>query len=128
MVIEPARVLLISHVADEQTIYGESLRAQGFDVRVADGPHQALAAAREATPDIIINRIARSGPISDRVQLLRELKQSDVTANVPVLVISSSIQPEVRAAATSAGCDGFLLLPVVPDTLSAEIRRVLQDR
>jgi DNA-binding NarL/FixJ family response regulator len=41
-----------------------------------------------------------------------------------VIVITSLVQPEYRAEAMAGGCDGYLLLPVMPDVLLSEIRRV----
>jgi two-component system, cell cycle response regulator len=109
-------------------MYSEGLRAEGFDVRIADGPHHAHASAIQKPPDVVVTRILQPGRTIDGIDLLRRLKQHEATAHVPVLIITSLSQPQARAEAMAAGCDGYLLLPVVPETLAAEIRRVLQTR
>ena len=58
------------------------------------------------------------------IELLRHVKHDPALSHVPVIVITSLMQTEFRTEATAAGCDGYLLLPVVPDVLLAEIRRV----
>jgi CheY-like chemotaxis protein len=43
----------------------------------------------------------------------------------PVIVITSLLQPEHRVAAFLAGCDEYLLLPVLPDDLVSVVKRVV---
>ena len=119
-------VLLVTGFPDERTIYSEVLRAHGFDVRIADGPHDALKRAIQHPPDVVVTRILQPGHTINGVELLRRLKQHETTAHVPVVIITSLIEAEYRAAAIQAGCDAYLLLPVLPDKLALEIHRVLQ--
>jgi two-component system cell cycle response regulator DivK len=118
-------VLLVTHVADERAIYGESLHAQGFNVRMAEGPDDAFAMATREPPDIIVTRILQPGYTANGIDLLRRLKQHDLTARIPVIIITSLMQPDYREQAMEAGCDGYLLLPALPDLFVAEVRHVL---
>jgi CheY-like chemotaxis protein len=118
-----ARVLLVTLFDDERAIYSDCLCADGYDVVVADGPEHALELA--STADIVVTRILQPGRSMNGIELLRRLKQDPTSSHVPVIVITSLMQPEFRAEATAAGCDGYLLLPVLPDVLLSEIRRVL---
>ena len=119
-----ATVLLVTHFADERTIYAESLAGYGFHIRVADGADDAVAIAIAQHPDVIVMRMQPGSTIDDG-ELLRRLKQADATACVPVIVITSLCESNVHTAALEAGCDAYLLLPVLPDVLAAQIRRVL---
>ena len=118
-----ATVLLVTLFEDERAIYSNCLRAEGFDVVLADGPEHALRLAANA--HVIVTRILQPGQPMNGIELLRRLKRDPTSSHVPVIVITSLMQPEFRVAAMAAGCDGYLLLPVVPDVLLAEIRRVL---
>jgi CheY-like chemotaxis protein len=108
---------------DERAIYDTYLRAAGYDVVLADGPDHALRLA--STASVIVTRILQPGRSMDGIELLRRVKQDPTSSHVPVIVITSLMQAEFRIEATAAGCDGYLLLPVIPDVLLAEIRRVL---
>lgn len=119
-----ATVLLVTAVEDERAFYSTCLRAQGFEVLLADGPEHALRLAVDAAPHVVVTRIQPGQPMNG-LDLLRRLKQDPVSAHLPVIIITSLMQPEFRVEAEAAGCDGYLLLPTVPDTLIAEIRRVL---
>jgi CheY-like chemotaxis protein len=63
------------------------------------------------------------GSSMDGTELVRQLK-SHLATRVAV-VVTSRIEPELRVAASAAGCDAFLLLPCVPDDLIATIKEVL---
>ena len=118
-------VLLVTLFDDERAIYSNCLRSQGYGVLIADGPQHALRLAANALPDVVVTRILQPGQSMNGLELLRHLKRDPLTGQVPVIVITSLMQPRFRAEAMAAGCDGYLLLPVLPDSLVEEIRRVL---
>ena len=117
------RILLVTLFDDERAIYSHYLSADGYDVVLAGGPEHALQLAPGV--DVVVTRILQPGQSMNGIELLRRLKQDPTSCHVPVIVITSLMQPEFRAEATAAGCDGYLLLPVMPDALLSEIRRVL---
>jgi DNA-binding response OmpR family regulator len=117
-------LLLVTQFPDERAIYGEALRANGFDVRLADGPEDAYVSVMREPPDVVVTRVPPPYP-AEGIDLLRRLKQDDATRSVRVVVLTSLMQPEFRTAAVDAGCDGYLLIPALPDALVDEIRRIL---
>lgn len=119
------RILLVTLFDDERAIYGKCLLSQGYEVLIADGPEHGLRLTAEALPDVIVTRILQPGQAIDGIEMLRRLKQDPASSRIPVIVITSMMQPEFRGDAMAAGCDGYLLLPVLPNRLIVEIRRVL---
>jgi two-component system, cell cycle response regulator DivK len=119
------RLLLVTHYQDERAIYGEALRAEGFDVRIATGPEDAFASALQERPDVVVTRVPQAGKLGPGSELLRRLREDDQTRSVPVVILTSLMQPEHRDQAVDAGCDGYLLIPALPDTLVREVRRIL---
>lgn len=117
-------LLLVTQYADEREIYGEALRAHGFAVRIAADPEEAFASAKRQPPDIVVTRLPQRGPVA----LLERLKRDAITRSVPVVILTSLMQPKDRAAALLGGCDGYLLLPALPEALIKEIRRVFAAR
>jgi two-component system cell cycle response regulator DivK len=122
------QLLLVTQYPDERVIYGAALRAEGFDVRIANGPDDAFLSAVRQRPDVVVTRVPQAGGGHPESDLLRRLKQGTQTQSVPVLVITSLIQPEMRATAVGAGCDAYILIPALPDMLVREVRRVLLGR
>ena len=121
----PPTILLVTEFPDERALYSESLRALGYVVRIAEGPDDAFAIVARERPDIVVTRILQPGYASDGLALLRALKAADATRDIPVLIITSLIQPEYREQAFDSGCDGYVLLPALPDQLATEIGRIL---
>lgn len=122
------RLLLVTQFPDEQAIYGEAFRAEGFDVQVADSPDDAFDSAMRTRPDVVVARVPQANVLAPDSALLRRLKQDDDTRSVPVVILTSLMQPEHRAAAVDEGCDGYLLIPALPETLIKEVRRVMGRR
>jgi DNA-binding response OmpR family regulator len=119
------RVLVIDPFVDEGDMFAEYLRQNGFEVDVCTDATDGLRTAARQPPDAVITRIRQSDPTLDGIDITRRLKRSAMTADVPILVITTSLLPGDRQAAADAQCDCYLELPVSPDTLAAELQRVL---
>lgn len=119
------RLLLVTQYADERAIYGEALRAEGFDVRIAIGPDDAFISALRERPDVVVTRVPQRGSLEPESDLLRRLREDDQTRSVPVVILTSLMEPQHRASAE--GAEGYLLIPALPDTLVKEVRRILTE-
>ena len=118
-------VLVVTYNDDEQQLYGDALEHAGFTaIRLSD-PHEALRLATVQPPAAVITRILQPGYSMDGIELTHAIKSNPPTASVPVIIITSLLQPEHRVAALAAGCDEYLLLPVLPNDLVAVVKRVL---
>jgi two-component system, cell cycle response regulator DivK len=113
-------LLLVTQFADERAIYGDALRRHGFDVRTVADSDEAFRMASADPPDVVVTRVPQRG----RASLLARLKQGPATCAVPVVILTTLMQPRDREDAVEAGCDGYLLLPTLPETLISEIGRV----
>jgi CheY-like chemotaxis protein len=120
-----AVVMLVDSIVDEMEMYAEALLADGFRVTPCEEPSRALAEAIADPPDVVVTRIMHAGASIDGLELTRRLKNHPRTRLVPVVIITSRIEPELRAAAAATGCDEFLLIPCLPEALIAVIKRVL---
>ncbi len=77
----------------------------------------------ERTPALVL--LDRHLPDGDGLALARDLRASEATAGIPILLVSASVLPVDRIAAEEAGCAGFIDKPVRVDALLAEVRRHL---
>ena len=88
---------------------------------VANGV-QALAAARELRPDVILMDIRM--PEMDGIEATRHVTASPHTAGVRVLVLTTFDADEYVYHALRAGASGFLLKDVAPTDLIAAVKTV----
>jgi CheY-like chemotaxis protein len=61
------------------------------------------------------------------IELTRAIKSNPAMAMTPVVIITSFSQSEYREAAFTAGCDKFLLIPVMPNELVAAVTRAVNQ-
>ena len=117
-------VLLVEDVADTREMYAEYLRHCGFAVITATNGAEALEAAREQLPDVILMDVSMPG--LDGWMTTELLKNDPTTRDVPVLILTAHVFAEHRAKAKDVGADGFIAKPCMPDELAREIAAALQ--
>jgi DNA-binding response OmpR family regulator len=115
-------VLLVEDSQDDREMYAEYLRLQQFRAVEIDNTADALAAAR--TVDAVVTGIRVPGPF-DGIELLRRLRDDAETKHKVVIVLTACTFEPDQQRAYAAGCDVFLPKPCLPETLVAEIRRIL---
>jgi CheY-like chemotaxis protein len=117
-------VLLLDPFVDEGEMYSEYLRSQGFDVRLHRVASAGLREVADANPDIVVTRLRQERHEIDGVEITRLLKRDEATRHIPVVMITTSMLASDARAAAEAACDAYLVLPVPPDALAAELRRL----
>jgi CheY-like chemotaxis protein len=116
-------VLVVDDFADNREMYSEFLTYSGYDVVEARNGKEAIDAAIQRTPDIIIMDL--SLPVMDGWEATRRLKADERTRQIPVVALTGHALAGHSKGARDAGCDSFLAKPCLPDQLVAEIKRML---
>lgn len=103
----PKRILFVEDDDALAGVYIVRLQAEGFDVkRVADG-EQALAAATEFRPDLILLDIMM--PKISGFEVLDILRNTPETANVKVIVLTALSQASDQEKAKQLGADDYIV-------------------
>jgi len=119
-------VLDVIVVEDEVTtalLVKEGLEARGFRVRVAESGRAALGMATDAPPDAFVLDLVL--PDMDGRALLADLRQSPLTADSAILILSASDGPIPRAECLAYGADLFLSKPADPRLLAQALEDLL---
>jgi CheY-like chemotaxis protein len=116
-------ILAVEDEARNAALLRAILGPAGYDLTVAASLAEARAAVSTKTPALVL--LDRHLPDGDGLSLARELRASEATAAVPILLVSASVLPVDRTAAEEAGCAGFIDKPVRVDALLAEVARHL---
>ncbi len=95
----------------------------GGRARIADDGEQALTAALERPPTLILLDLMLPG--LSGWEVARRLRQDPRTRGVPVIAVSALARPQEREAAHHAGCDAYLAKPFTPDELSRVVTATL---
>jgi len=116
-------VLVVDDFDDSREMLAEYLLLTGFRVAQAKDGREALDQAFAIGPDVIVMDL--SLPEIDGWEATRILRGDPRTRRVPVVALTGHALAEHSHDAREAGCDAFLTKPCLPDTLVAEIRRLL---
>jgi DNA-binding response OmpR family regulator len=117
----PLRLLLIEDDADVAAMYALALMAAGHDVRVAFDGRSGLKAARRRPPPDLLLLDARL-PQLEGYALLERLREDQVTATLPVVILSNFRTPEMAQRGVQLGAMAHLLKSeTTPGQLRARI-------
>lgn len=99
------------------------LRKAGFTVSSAFDAMQAFTLAIRTTPAAIVLDVNMPGGTG--LEVLKRLKNSYNTNQIPVIVVSGSIDQETSAKVKELGADEYLPKPVDLEALRRIIHRVI---
>ena len=119
-----SRILLADDNTDMRRYIQRLLEHSDYEVEsVADGL-AALHAARERPPDLVLTDVMMPG--LDGFGLLRELREGEGTATIPVIMLSARAGEESRVEGMEAGADDYLVKPFSARELLARVRAHLE--
>lgn len=118
------RILLVEDDDALANVYMTRLEAEGFQMRRASDGEQALAAAREYRPDLIMLDLMM--PKVSGFDVLDILRNTPETADTKIMVLSALGQDSDKLKVESLGADDYLVKSqVVITDVIARIRKLL---
>lgn len=105
---DPSKKILVVEDDDAlASVYLMRLQAEGFDTRRVANGEEALAAAREYRPDLIL--LDAMMPKVSGFDVLDILRNTLETANVKIVMLTALSQESDKARATELGADDYLV-------------------
>ena len=112
------RILLADDNADMRG-YIRRLLGDYYDVIMVSNGADALAAARQSPPDLLLTDVMM--PVLDGFALLRELRADPSTSTIPVILLSARAGEEARIEGMQAGADDYIVKPFTARELLARV-------
>ena len=116
-------VILAEDEPDIQLVARIALKRAGFDVRVVSNGAEAVAAAEERLPDVIL--LDWMMPVMDGPTACGKLKANPATASVPVIFLTARSQESEIAQGLSLGAAGYVTKPFDALTLGDKVKALL---
>ena len=116
--VKRGRVLLADDNRDMRE-YVQRLLGRKYVVTAVEDGEEALAAAREDPPDLVLTDVMM--PRMDGFELLRALRSEDATAAIPVIMLSARAGEEAETEGLEAGADDYLVKPFTARELMARV-------
>ncbi|MBI3998009.1 MAG: response regulator [Armatimonadetes bacterium] len=120
----PARVLAVDDHPATLLLLKKALEPAGLEVREARSGAEALAVAKEVTPDLML--LDMHLPDMHGLEVLRRLRESAWGAPLKVVAMSALAPPDDQERWMRAGCIGIVEKPIDPKTLARVIASWLQ--
>src|SRR6476620_2985790 len=118
------RILVVDDEADITALVAYHLAKAGFRVSTAANGPDALKAAQEERPDIVILDLMLPG-ISG-YDVLAEMRKREETREVGVILLTARREETDRIRGLSLGADDYLTKPFSPQELSLRVQAVLR--
>jgi CheY-like chemotaxis protein len=109
-----SRILVVDDSVDSAETLGELLKIWGHDVRLAHDGLDAVAAARDYRPEVILLDIGLPG--MDGFAVATQLREEGIGGRMLIALTGYGEQQD-RDRAQKAGFDHHLVKPINPDTL-----------
>ena len=118
----PIRAVVVDDEESLADLVAMALRYEGWDVRVANDGHQALAISREFRPDVVVLDVML--PDIDGLQVLTRLRADGL--QVPVLFLTAKDALDDRIAGLTIGGDDYVTKPFSLEELVARLRGLIR--
>ena len=120
----PARILIADDNPDNLDIFRTRLAAHKYEIITATDGEEALAAAREKQPDVILLDIMM--PKMDGVEVCRHLKADPSLPFMPIIMVTAKTSSQDVVTSLEAGADEYLTKPVDHGALVARVNSMLR--
>ncbi len=120
----PARILIVDDNPENLDIFQTRLAVHGYEILTATDGEEALVAAREKQPDLILLDIMM--PKMDGIEVCRRLKGDASLPFMPIIMVTAKADSKDIVAGLEAGGDEYLTKPVDQAALVARVKSMLR--
>ena len=117
-------LLIVDDYPDAIDVWEVYLRAEGFNVLTATDGQTALDEAVRTKPDVIVMDLELPG--KSGYEVARDLKARADTCAIPLIAATGYSHVKQLELARESGFDAVMVKPCDPQSLVAEIRRLLR--
>jgi signal transduction histidine kinase len=95
-----------------------------FRVRVTKNGREALEALQESAPDLVLSDVMM--PEMSGIDLCRAIKENELTRAIPVVLVTSKAEREMKIEGLELGADDYVTKPFHPRELLARVRALVR--
>lgn len=103
-----------------------TLLGREFRVRTARNGREALDLIGQSMPDLVLSDVMM--PEMSGIELCREVRLNQETNSLPVVLVTSKAEQEMRAEGLELGADDYITKPFHPRELMARVRTLVRVR
>ncbi|MDG2500944.1 MAG: phosphate regulon transcriptional regulator PhoB [Porticoccaceae bacterium] len=117
-------ILVVDDEAAIRTMLCVALEAADYNVLQAENAQQAHAVIIDRRPDLVL--LDWMMPGTSGLELLRRLKRDELTAKIPVIMLTARAEEDSKISGLDAGADDYIPKPFSPRELISRVKAVLR--
>ncbi len=122
----PPRVLVVDDQESLRSLIRMNLELEGIEVEEATDGRAGLDAVQRSRPDLVTLDLVM--PRMDGLATAAALRADPLTADLPIVMVTTSTTPSHLSRARSIGVDAYLTKPFDPDDLVRTVQGLLSRR
>ncbi|WP_426129087.1 EAL domain-containing response regulator [Pseudomonas sp. DWP1b1] len=119
-----ATLLIVDDEPQVRKLLETLLHHEGYQTVSASSGEEALQVVAQQAPDLILLDIMMPG--MDGYEVASQLKSDDVTAGIPIIMLSALSDPGARVSGLESGAEEFISKPIERIELSLRVRNLLR--
>jgi two-component system alkaline phosphatase synthesis response regulator PhoP len=120
----PARLLIADDNLQNRELLEAYLGDDGYEIAMACDGQETLDMVQSFGPDLVLLDIMM--PRLSGYEVCQQLKDSDATQDIPILMVTALNEMGDIERAVEAGCDDFLTTPVNRLELTTRVKSLLR--
>jgi DNA-binding response OmpR family regulator len=104
----------------------DAVEMEGYECVTAVNGKEAVEKARDERPDLILLDVMM--PYKDGFEVCRELKDDELTRDIPVVMLTAKSQQVDIQRGKEVGADDYITKPFKPSTLRKKFNEILESR
>jgi two-component system chemotaxis response regulator CheY len=118
------KILIADDSESIRLVVGTALRAEGYEVIVAnDGQHALELLVESEGVNLIVSDL--NMPRMDGISFLKEVRKLDKYKYLPFLILTTESQESKKIEAKQSGATGWIIKPFVKEKLIAVVKKVI---
>lgn len=118
-----SNILIVDDSMTMRQMVNFTLSSAGHTVTEAANTDEALLNAQKLRFDLIISDVNMPG--KSGIELVGELRKLAAYKFVPIILLTTESQPEMKSKGRAAGATGWIVKPFDPEALLDVLRKVL---
>ena len=118
-------LLIVEDNEDVRHILKDTFKDTYHIITASDG-EEGVSLALKHIPDIIISDIVM--PIKDGAELTKELKNSELTSHIPIILLTAKAGDENKLIGVETGADDYITKPFSSKILIAKVAKLIELR
>jgi CheY-like chemotaxis protein len=123
---EAPLILVVDDYGDAREVYVRVFQSAGYRVAEAANGEEAVEKGLSLRPELVLMDLIMPG--MDGWEVIHRLKANERTKECPIVVITGAPHGADTRRAHDAGCDAYLVKPVLPEALLRVVRDLLSRK